>query len=432
MIFFYHIITLVVFFFCLPFLPLVWMFSAKRRANLLQRLGLFTRLPEKETNTHRIWVHALSVGEVNSSLPLVSALKKKYPAHEIFFTASTKTGFERALDLMPPGRADSPVTMMGYFPFDIWFAVIRVVSRISPDIVCLVETDLWPGFLSVMHHRRIPVVLVNARLSPRSLKGYRCMGPLNDLFFSKLSCVMAQTRQDALGFEQLGVARNRIEVTGNIKFDQPCPKLSREEISDLVRDLGFYTGDRIMIAGSTHPGEESMVVRAFIQARQIDPALKLVIAPRDPGRCKALLRELPLAGLRVACYLDTLESKQGADILFLNTIGILAKAYALCTVSFVGGSLVAQGGHNLLEPAMFGKPVFFGPHMTDFHDMARLFVQGKGGIQVEDEESLAVELEKMLGDPDYRTRVGHNARQIFKDNAGAINACLSRMEAFLD
>ena len=258
------------------------------------------------------------------------------------------------------------------------------------------------------------------------------MGPLNDLFFSKLSCVMAQTRQDALGFEQLGVARNRIEVTGNIKFDQPCPKLSREEISDLVRDLGFYTGDRIMIAGSTHPGEESMVVRAFIQARQIDPALKLVIAPRDPGRCKALLRELPLAGLRVACYLDTLESKQGADILFLNTIGILAKAYALCTFAFVGGSLVAQGGHNLLEPAMFGKPVFFGPHMTDFHDMARLFVQGKGGIQVKDEESLAVELEKMLGDPDYRTRVGHNARQIFKDNAGAINACLSRMEAFLD
>ena len=243
---------------------------------------------------------------------------------------------------------------------------------------------------------------------------------------------MAQTRQDALGYEQLGVAQNRIEVTGNIKFDQPCPKLSREEIFGLVRDLGFHTGDRIMIAGSTHPGEESIVVRAFIQARQIDPALKLVIAPRDPGRCKALLRELPLAGFKVACYLDTLESKQGADILFLNTIGILAKAYALCTFAFVGGSLVAQGGHNLLEPAMFGKPVFFGPHMTDFHDMAQLFIQCKGGIQVEDEKALAVEVEKMLGNPDYRTRIGYNARQIFKDNTGAINACLNRMEAFLD
>ncbi|WP_020588417.1 3-deoxy-D-manno-octulosonic acid transferase [Desulfobacter curvatus] len=432
MIFFYHIITLVVFFFCLPFLPVVWIFSAKRRANLLQRLGLFTQIPEKEANTRRIWVHALSVGEVNSSFPLVNALKKKYPAHHIVFTASTKTGFEQAFEMMCPGRADSPVTTLGYFPFDIWFAVIRVVSRISPDIVCLVETDLWPGFLSVMHQRRIPVVLVNARLSPKSLKGYRRMGPLANLFFSTLSCVMAQTRQDALGFEQLGVAENRIQVTGNIKFDQPCPRLSRREISSLVRDLGFQADDPIMIAGSTHPGEESMVVRAFIQARQAVPELKLVIAPRDPGRCTALLKELPLTGFKVASYLDPLESKQGADIMFLNTIGVLSKAYAVCVCAFVGGSLVIQGGHNLLEPAMFGKPVFFGPHMTDFGEMAQLFVQGNGGIQVEDGKALAVELEQMLRNPDDCRRIGHNARQIFKDNAGAINASLGHMEAFID
>ncbi|PIE63298.1 MAG: 3-deoxy-D-manno-octulosonic acid transferase [Desulfobacter postgatei] len=432
MIFFYHIITLVVFGVCLPFLPVIWICSAKRRANLLQRLGLFTGISEKEANTHRIWVHALSVGEVNSSLPLVTALKKKYPAHHIIFTASTKTGFERALDLMPPGRAGSPVTQMGYFPFDLWFSVRWVVGRISPDLICLVETDLWPGFLSVMAKRAIPVVLVNARLSPKSLKGYRYMGPFANLFFSKLSSVMAQTRQDALGFEQLGVAVNRIQVTGNIKFDQPCPELSREEISDLVRDLGFYTDDRIMIAGSTHAGEEPMVVRAFIQARQTDPALKLVIAPRNPARCAALPRELPLAGFRVASYLDPLENKLGADIMFLNTIGILAKAYAVCVFAFVGGSLVPKGGHNLLEPAMFGKPVVFGPHMTDFREMAQLFVQGNGGIQVENEKALANALEQMLRNPDQRTRTGYNARQIFKKNAGALNACLSGMEIFLD
>jgi len=432
MILFYHIITLGAFFLCLPFLPLVWLFSAKRRANLLQRLGLFTGIPEKNGNTPRIWVHALSVGEVNSSLSLVTALKEKYPAHHIVFTASTRTGFERALDLMPPGRPGSPVTAAGYFPFDLWFAVMRVVSRISPDIVCLVETDLWPGFLSVMHQRRIPVVLVNARLSPRSLRGYRNMGPLADLFFSKLSCVMAQTRQDASGFEQLGVAGNRVRVTGNIKFDQPCPGLSGEEISELVRDMGFYPDDRIWVAGSTHSGEESMVVRAFIRARQADPALKLVIAPRDPGRCNALRKELPLAGFRVACYLDPMESKQGADIMFLDTIGVLARAYAVCMFAFVGGSLVARGGHNLLEPAMFGKPVIFGPHMTDFREMARLFIRGKGGIRVDDENALADELEKMLADPGHCTRTGQNARQIFKDNAGALDACLSCMETFLD
>lgn len=432
MIFFYHMITLAVFFLCLPFLPVVWVISAKRRANLLQRLGVFTGIPEKKNDTHRIWVHALSVGEVNSSLPLVGALKKKYPGHDIIFTASTKTGFERAMDLMPPGRADSLVSAVGYFPFDVWFAVWRVSSLISPDIVCLVETDLWPGFLSAMHRRGVPVVLVNARLSPKSLRGYRCLGPLTKLFFSTLSCVMAQTRQDALGFEQLGVPENRIQVTGNIKFDQPCPELSQEDISTLAQDLGFHTGYRIMIAGSTHPDEESMVIRSFIQARQKDPALKLVIAPRDPYRCSALLRELPLSGFKVACYLDPPADKKGVDILFLNTIGVLAKAYAVCSFAFVGGSLVDRGGHNLLEPAMFGKPVLFGPHMTDFHEMAQLFVQGKGGIQVGDEKDLAQELTQMLDNPGYCRRIGQNARQIFKDNAGAIDRCLGRMETFLD
>jgi 3-deoxy-D-manno-octulosonic-acid transferase len=432
MIYFYHMITLAVFFFCLPFLPVVWMVSAKRRANLLQRLGLFTGIPGKKADIRRIWVHALSVGEVNSSLPLVGALKQKYPGHDIVFTASTKTGFERAMDLMPPGRTDSMVSAVGHFPFDICFAVWRVATCISPDIVCLVETDLWPGFLSAMHRRGTPVVLVNARLSPKSLKGYRSLGPLTKMFFSTLSCVMAQTRQDALGFEHLGVTGNRIQVTGNIKFDQPCPKLSREDISNLVRALGFNPGYRIMMAGSTHPGEESIVIRAFIQARRIDPTLKLVIAPRDPYRCAALLRELPLAGFKVACYLDPPADKKGADIMFLNTIGVLAKAYAVCLCAFVGGSLVDRGGHNLLEPAMFGKPVLFGPHMTDFREMAQLFIQGKGGIQVEDERALARELEQMLGNPEYCRRIGQNARQVFKDNAGAIDRCLGRMETFLD
>ena len=432
MIVFYHLFTFAVFFFCLPFLPVIWMVSAKRRANLLQRLGLFTRLPKKEANTRRIWVHALSVGEVNSSLPLVQALKKKYPTHHIVLTASTKTGFERVLELMPPDRSGSLVSAVGYFPFDFWFAVMRVAWRISPDIVYLVETDLWPGFLSVMHRRGIPVVLVNARLSPKSLKGYRCIGPLAQLFFSKLSCVMAQTRQDALGFEQLGVPANRIQVTGNIKFDQPRPGLSPEDISGLARDLGFHPGYRIMIAGSTHPGEESMVIRAFIQARRRDPALKLVIAPRDPCRCPVLLRELPLEGFKVACYLDPLENKRNVDIMFLNTIGVLAKAYAVCEFAFVGGSLVDRGGHNLLEPAVFGKPVLFGSHMTDFREMAQLFIQGEGGIQVNDEKALARELEHMLRNPDHCRRIGQNALQIFKDNAGAIDNCLGRMESFLD
>ncbi len=428
MIIFYHIFTSLLFIGILPLLPLIWLVSEKRRANLLQRLGFFTGIPEKKSDSYRIWVHALSVGEVNSSLPFVNALKENIPHADIVFTASTRTGFETAKRLMSPGKEKSPVSAFGYFPFDIWLSVIRVASRVQPDLICIVETDLWPGFLSIMKQRRVPVVLVNARLSPRSLAGYKRLGRFSSLFFAGLSHVMAQTRKDAQGFEQLGISGNRLSVTGNIKFDQPCVQMTEQEIQKLKQRLGIRAHHRVWIAGSTHGGEEAMVVDAFVRAKESCPDLKLIIAPRDPNRSARLIGKLPISAFNPACFSDPESQKIRADILFIDTLGELARAYAVCEFAFIGGSLVSRGGHNPLEPAMYGKPVLFGPHMTDFQEVEALLLDAEGAARVTDGISLAGMVGQFLDDASTRERMGKAAQNVFNGNCGALKRILGKIK----
>ncbi len=394
----------------------------------MQRLGLFTGIPEKRSGAYRIWVHALSVGEVNSSLPFVKAVKENIPHADIVFTASTRTGFETAKRLMSTKKEDSPISAMGYFPFDIWLPVIRVASRVQPDLICLIETDLWPGFLSIMKRRRVPVVLVNARLSPRSLKGYQRLGRFCSLFFSGLSHVMAQTQKDAQGFELLGIPENRLTVTGNIKFDQPCVQMTKQEIQKLKQRLGIQTHHRVWIAGSTHDGEESMLVDAFVRAKESYPELKLIIAPRDPSRSAQLIRKLSISPFHPACFSDLESAKKKADILFIDALGELARAYAVCEFAFIGGSLVSCGGHNPLEPAMYGKPVLFGPHMTDFHEVEALLLDAGGAARVTDGISLGGMVGKFLGDSGFGECMGMAAQNVFNGNSGALKRILDKIK----
>jgi 3-deoxy-D-manno-octulosonic-acid transferase len=431
MILFYHILTS--FFFCaiLLFLPLIWLVSEKRRANMLQRLGVLIPIPEKQPGTYRIWVHALSVGEVNSSLPFVKELKEQIPHAEIVFTASTRTGFEIAKRKMADNGMQSPVSALGYFPFDVWFCVLRVVSRIQPDLVCLVETDLWPGFLSIMKQRRVPVVLVNARLSQRSLAGYKRLGKLSALFFSGLSHVMTQTQKDANGFAQLGVSAGRLSVAGNMKFDQPILKMGKQEIRQLEKQFGILPHHRVWIAGSTHEGEEAMVVDAFVRAKEKHPGVKLILAPRDPKRCRQLIKQLSISEYSPACFSDPESAKEKADILFIDVMGELARAYALGEFAFVGGSLVNQGGHNPLEPAMFGKPVVFGPYMADFHEVESLLLEGGGAEQVIDNGVLTEKVMTFLDDPGLCGDMGEKAQKVFYGNSGALKRVVDKIKGGL-
>lgn len=423
----YHILTTVLLVLLLPALPIICLVSEKWRGNLFQRLGLFTGIPPKKSGEYRIWVHALSVGEVNSALPFVMGLKKERPDVKILFTASTRTGFNTACSLMSPDKQGSPIDALGYFPFDVWISVLAVSCRIRPDLVCLVETDLWPGFLSFMKHRKIPVVLVNARLSPRSLAGYKRLGRWSGLFFSGLSHVMTQTPKDAAGFETLGIGRERLSVTGNMKFDSPGKEIGDDDRLVLERKFGLGTGQKLWIAGSTHPGEESMVIEAFTRIRKKSPELKLVIAPRDPKRTRKLLGQLPLAPYASACLSDPESEKIRADLLFIDTLGELAMAYAVCDFAFVGGSLVKQGGHNPLEPAMFGKPVFFGPHMADFREIEGLLMEAGGGRRVKNSGDMEVIVVALLAEPDRCKSMGEASQKVFYSNTGALKRIVEKL-----
>lgn len=424
MIIIYHILVTVLFVLALPLLPFVWIVSEKRRANLLQRLGLKTGIPLKKKGDRRIWVHALSVGEVNSSVPFVTGLKKRMPGAQIVFTASTRTGYDTARRLMAVDRDDSPVAVIGYFPFDLWISVVLIYTRIAPDLVCLIETDLWPGFLSIMKRRTVPVHLINARLSDRSLKGYLKLGRFAKLFFSPLSHVMAQTQKDALGFQTLGISASRITVAGNIKFDQPCIPMDDATMQVMKKRFGIQQGQTVWIAGSTHRGEEEMMVEAFLKVKKTLPEIKLIIAPRDPARSRRLMASLPIPHNRSACLSDDDRQKQQADIVFIDTMGELARAYGICDIAFIGGSLVERGGHNPLEPAMFGKPVIFGPHMTDFREVAGLLVNAGGAIQVETPDRLDGQVQALLTDSGQKDQMGAAAGEVFLNNSGAVDRTL--------
>lgn len=424
----YHILGTLVFAAALPLLPLVWLVSEKRRANLLPRLGLFTGFGKKADGRFRIWVHALSVGEVNSALPLVQGLKKARPEAEIVFTASTRTGYQTACRLMTSGPRGL-VSEIGYFPFDLWFSVLRVLNRIEPDLMILVETDLWPGFISLASDRGIPLVLVNARLSSEAHRGYRRFGLLARPMFAGLSRIFVQTREDARRFADVGAAQDRVSVAGNIKFDQPMVLLEEKEREEIRKDLGIDPGQPAWIAGSTHEDEEAVVVAAFERLRADGQAFKLIVAPRNPDRSAGLARKFSGHGHHTACLSDPQAEKDRAEILFIDALGVLVPAYAAGSFAFVGGSLADQGGHNPLEPAMFGKPVAFGPHMEDFHEVARMLVSAGGAEQVHDGDSLAVWAGKMLAAGEACASMGQAAERVFRSNCGAVGRTIEIMEA---
>ena len=426
MILIYHILSTLVFFLALPVLPLVYLLSEKRRANLLQRFGICTGFVEKKSGSFRIWVHALSVGEVRSALPFVQALKKKRPGAQIVFTASTKTGFETARQLF---SADNGVRVtLGYFPFDFWVSVLRVCRLVEPDLVCLIETDCWPGFLHHMKRKKIPVVLINARISKGSLNGYLKLKGFCPLFFSNLSHIMAQTPLDAQRFKQMGVGESNLSVMGNIKFDQPLIHLDESAVFSLKARFGIRDQDRIFIAGSTHEGEETILLEAFASVKKNYPNLKLILAPRDPNRSEKLMGQIASSPHQVVIFSQLTLAPGHPDIILIDSMGLLATAYAICDVAFIGGSLVPMGGHNPLEPALFAKPILLGPHMTDFLEVSDLLVDAKGALQVESVFQIHTHLEAVLGNDVLAKQMGAASFQVFSENTGAVARTLKTME----
>jgi 3-deoxy-D-manno-octulosonic-acid transferase len=421
----YNIVLLVCALVGLPvWLPLIFC-SEKRRHNIRLRLWLHSALRPKglpsRAEPDPIWVHALSVGEVLSAAPLLQGLKERFPFRPVFLSVSTLTGFSIARE-----RFQSLSTWIGYFPLDFPFTVRRAISTVNPALVLMVETDVWPNFMQEMKRRGRPVLFINARLSERSCRGYRRFSFFFRPLFSIFTGICVQSRLDAQRFASLGVPVENIHRMGNLKFDQPAMRYSTRQEGDLRQRLGLEPNQPVWVAGSTHDGEEQMLLEALRQLKQGQPELVMILAPRDPKRAASVCRIALAYGLSAATLSHCGEQPEngGPDVIVVDVMGRLRSLYALADVAFVGGSLVRQGGHNPLEPAAWGKPVLFGPDMRDFLSISHELISAGGAVRVHDADTLHRAVYRLLGQEREAEIMGRQALSVFRAHGGAVERIL--------
>lgn len=419
----YNLVLMVLFVVAGPPALVASLFSKKRRTTVFKRLG-FQEIPDHRRleKDRPVWVHALSVGEVLSAVELTARLKAAFPGRPVFFSATTRTGIDTARNRLA-GIADEVFC----FCYDLPFSVARMVNRINPGLVVVVESDIWPNFLWTLEKRHVPVVLANGRLSEKSFAGYRrfscVMGPVLNTF----SAICAQTRQDADRFAALGVAGEKTVVTGSIKFDRQAPSLSSDQRIDLRHRLGIAPDARILVAGSTHPGEEEGLASALAGVWKAFKHLVLVVAPRDPARSGdvAAIFGGPDAGAFTLTGVGQADRPGPVRVVVIDRIGLLNDLYAVADIAVIGGSFLNLRGHNPLEPAACSVPVLFGPHMEDFAEIVRLLIDDGGALQVKDVETLGPVITGLLTDRDQRRQMGRAAFQVFEANRGALDRVMT-------
>jgi len=389
--------------------------------NFRQRFGFGAQLP-----VGGVWVHAVSVGEVQACAPLIRALAARHPALPLTVTTFTPTGAARARALY------GELAQVRYVPYDLPGAVRRFLARVQPRLAVIFETELWPNLYRECGRRRVPLVLASARLSERSVSRYRRLGNLFRDALSQAQVVAAQGAGDAERFRTLGADPASTHVTGNLKFDFELPVDITERGARLREQ--FATARPLWVAGSTHGGgEEQAVLEAHRSVRAVFPEALLVLAPRHPQRfdeVAAMLAATPLSVVRRSRGAAG-EAAEQCAVLLLDSLGELLDFYAAADVAFVGGSLVPVGGHNLLEPASLGVPILTGPYNFNSEDIARLLITRGAAEVVHDSAELAARLTALLGDPAARARIGAEGRASVDGNRGALTKLLALIEPLL-
>lgn len=390
------------------------------RAGFAQRFGRHDgKLKQALTNRHVIWLHAVSVGEVNVCTQLIRTLEPRLPNLKIVVSTTTSTGMGELRRKLPAHIAKV------YYPIDRRVWVRRALNVIRPEAVVLIEAEIWPNFIWRLRDMRTPVFLVNARLSERSYRGYRRFGFLFRPLFASFAGVGAQNELDAERLRKLGCRPEAVHVVGSLKFD--AARLdSRQDVDvpALLERLGVPMDAPLLVGGSTHAGEESILAKLFLRLRRAHPNLFLVLVPRHFERSREAGRDLDEAGVRFAYRSDVAGSRRWQpgeiDCLLVNTTGELRFFYEQATVVFVGKSLAARGGQNPIEPGALGKAMVFGPNMENFGAITGAFLRADGAVQVRDEAELESAVDRLLRNPDQRERIGQNALRVVRDNQGAI------------
>ncbi|MCF7223260.1 lipid IV(A) 3-deoxy-D-manno-octulosonic acid transferase [Marilutibacter chinensis] len=375
-----------------------------------------------ELGRRTVWLHAVSVGEVNAAAPVVNALRRARPDLRLLITTITPTGSDR-VNALWGGEVEHV-----YLPYDLPGAVGRFLAHFRPGVALIMETELWPNLLFGSRDRDIPTYILNARLSERSLRGYRVLAPLVSRALRTVSRVAAQSQADADRFIRLGARADQVIRTGNLKFDVPLP----DDIGSFAAECRARLGGRpAWIAASTHEDEEAAVLAMHRRLRERHPGLLLIWAPRHPERFRVVAELARMAGMQVATRSRAGWPGADDDVFVVDTLGELIRFYACADIAFVGGSLQPVGGHNLLEPAAAGTAIVTGPHLHNFAEIRRLFTEA-GALKIGyDADGIGRALGDLLDSPDERARMVESGLELVDSGRGALAATMVLIEPVL-
>ena len=428
----YNIVFLACFILASPY----YFWRLKRRGNwqkgFAQRFANYdSKFKQAITNRHTLWMHAVSVGEVNICTQVISAIEPRLPNLKIIVSTTTTTGMGILQSKLP-----SHISKI-YYPIDRRKWVSRALYTVRPEAIVLVEAEIWPNFLWKAADLRIPVFLINARLSERSFRGYKRFRFLFRRLFAGFTGIGVQNEADKARLLELGGRPETIHVVGNLKFDAARVDERRLlDVRSMLRQLGVSSAAKIIVGGSTHAGEEAILADQFLRLRQQFPDLFLILVPRHFERGKEVAAELAARGLKFVYRSEiTAQSSSRAsevDCLLVNSTGELKYFYDQATVIFVGKSITAEGGQNPIEPAALGKAMVFGPNMQNFADVARILIARHAAVQVGNASALEAVFVELLADAQKRQQLGANALAVFKENLGAIERTVDMIVKHLE
>ncbi len=406
----YDLIYLILAIFYLP----LRFFKGKGLGGISERLGIYPpEFIQQVKNKKTIWVHAVSVGEILSSAPLLNSIKKEFPQYKLVVSTTTAAGYSMAKKIL--GVQD----LLIYFPFDLSIIVKRAVEILNPVLFILMEKEFWPNLINRLNKNNVPVVVINGRLSSKSLAKYRKVKFLLPGIFTKISLFCMQSKTDASRVAELGINQDKIKITGNLKFDASATAEIPREIQEKYRE-SLVSNKSLLLAGSTHRGEEEILIKIYSQLRLEEKGWILLIAPRHLERVEEVEQaaaKYGFNGLRISNL--TSSPKRDSIIYILDTMGELKTFYSLSDLVFVGGSLIPFGGHNLIEPAYFSKPIIFGKHIFNFQEIADEFVARGAGIMVNSLQELKETIALLASDRKKREEIGLKGKNVVNANLGA-------------
>lgn len=416
----YILYNLILFFVALmitPYYLLKIILAGKYRKSFVQKFGgRQSKILADLKSGPRVWIHAVSVGEVTAAAPIAAALKKKRPDVQIIFSTSTETGREMAEKIVRDAAA------FIYFPLDIPPVVRKMLTMAVPDVFVLVETELWPNFLRICKERRIKTLMVNGRISPRSYLRYRKTSFFWKRILETLDFAGMISEVDSIRLQNIGMNPVKMHVLGNAKYDGLASMVSPALHEDIARRCHTRADERFFVAGSTHPGEDEIIIQVYKKLAERYPDFKLILVPRHIERTNDIIRLLKQAGLNDIITLSDMNngrSRHDERVMIIDVIGELFKVYSLASVVYCGGSLVPKGGQNILEAAAWGKVIFYGPSMEDFSQEKTLLEEAGCGMTIRNGDELLNGMIRLLEQPEELIRRGEKGKAVVSANIGA-------------